>query len=96
MVRDELFEIEGNRIVLKDRGEEKARELVQRHRLTERFFSELFEMSEEEVEEEYACRKRFRIKSLPISPPALLWEHLCMSCGIRDTRSLRSQKVPSG
>src|SRR4030043_358398 len=55
MVRDDLFEIEGNRIVLKDRGEEKARELVRRLRLTERFFSELFEMSEEEVEEE-ACK----------------------------------------
>jgi DtxR family Mn-dependent transcriptional regulator len=55
MVRDDLFEIEGNRVVLKDRGEEKARELVRRHRLTERFFSELFEMSEEEVEEE-ACK----------------------------------------
>jgi len=40
--------------------------------------------------------KGYRIKALPISPPALLWEHLCMSCGIRDTRSLRSQKVPSG
>src|SRR4030042_846261 len=50
MVRDDLFEIEGTRIVLKDRGEEKARGLVRRHRLTERFFSELFEMPEEEAE----------------------------------------------
>ena len=55
MIRDGLFEIEGNRMVLKDPGEEKAREIVRRHRLTERLFSEVFEMSEEEVEEE-ACK----------------------------------------
>ncbi|NWF93438.1 MAG: FeoA domain-containing protein [Syntrophaceae bacterium] len=55
MVRDGLFEMEGNRMVLKERGEEKARELIRRHRLTERLLSELFEMSEEEVEEE-ACK----------------------------------------
>lgn len=55
MVKDGLFEVEGNRMVLKDRGEEKAREIIRRHRLTERLFSEVFEMSEEEVEEE-ACK----------------------------------------
>src|SRR5512136_137611 len=55
MIKDNLFEIDGNRMILKDRGEEKAREIVRRHRLTERLLSEIFEMSEEEVEEE-ACK----------------------------------------
>ncbi|MDI7261274.1 MAG: iron dependent repressor, metal binding and dimerization domain protein [Thermodesulfobacteriota bacterium] len=55
MIKDGLFEIEGNRLVLKERGEEKAKELIRRHRLTERLLSEIFEMSEEEVEEE-ACK----------------------------------------
>jgi len=55
MNKDGLFEMEGNRMVLKDRGEEKAREIIRRHRLTERLFTEVFEMSEEEVEEE-ACK----------------------------------------
>jgi DtxR family Mn-dependent transcriptional regulator len=54
MNRDGLFEMEGNRTVLKDRGEEKAREIIRRHRLTERLFTEVFEMSEEEAEKE-AC-----------------------------------------
>jgi len=55
MTKDGLFHMEGNRMVLKERGEEKARELIRRHRLTERLLTELFEMSEEEVEEE-ACK----------------------------------------
>ena len=55
MIKDDLFEVEGNRMVLKERGEEKAREIIRRHRLTERLLSEIFEMSEEEVEEE-ACK----------------------------------------
>lgn len=55
MIRDGLFEMEGNRVILKERGEEKAREIIRRHRLTERLLSEIFEMSEEEVEEE-ACK----------------------------------------
>ena len=55
MIKDDLFEIEGNRMILKERGEEKAKEIVRRHRLTERLLYEIFEMSEEEVEEE-ACR----------------------------------------
>jgi len=55
MIKDGLFQTEGNRIILKERGEEKAREIVRRHRLTERLLSEIFEMSEEEVEEE-ACK----------------------------------------
>ncbi len=52
MIKDDLFEIEGNRMILKERGEEKAREIVRRHRLTERLLYEIFEMSEGEVEEE--------------------------------------------
>jgi DtxR family Mn-dependent transcriptional regulator len=55
MIKDNLFEIKGNRMILKERGEEKAREIVRRHRLTERLLYEIFEMSEEEVEEE-ACK----------------------------------------
>jgi DtxR family Mn-dependent transcriptional regulator len=55
MIKDDLFQVDGNRVVLKERGEEKAREIIRRHRLTERLLSEIFEMSEEEVEEE-ACK----------------------------------------
>jgi DtxR family Mn-dependent transcriptional regulator len=55
MIKDDLFKIDGNRMILKERGEEKAREIVRRHRLTERLLHEIFEMSEEEVEEE-ACK----------------------------------------
>jgi DtxR family Mn-dependent transcriptional regulator len=55
MIKDGLFDMEGNRMVLRERGEEKAKEIIRRHRLTERLLSELFEMSEEEVEEE-ACK----------------------------------------
>ncbi len=55
MIKDDLFQIEGNRMILKERGEEKAREIVRRHRLTERLLHEIFEMSGEEVEEE-ACK----------------------------------------
>jgi len=55
MIRDGLFEVDGNRIILKERGEEKAKELIRRHRLTERLLLEIFEMSEEEAEQE-ACK----------------------------------------
>jgi DtxR family Mn-dependent transcriptional regulator len=55
MIKDDLFQIEDNRMTLKERGEEKAREIIRRHRLTERLLHEIFEMSEEEVEEE-ACK----------------------------------------
>jgi DtxR family Mn-dependent transcriptional regulator len=55
MIKDDLFEVKGNRVILKERGEEKAREIIRRHRLTERLLSEIFEMSEEEVESE-ACK----------------------------------------
>ena len=55
MMKDDLFQIEDNRMILKERGEEKAREIIRRHRLTERLLHEIFEMSEEEVEEE-ACK----------------------------------------
>lgn len=55
MIKDDLFHVDGNRVVFRERGEEKARELIRRHRLTERLLSEIFEMSEEEVEEE-ACK----------------------------------------
>ena len=54
MNRDGLFEMDRNQMVLKERGEEMAREIIRRHRLTERLFTEVFEMSEEEAEKE-AC-----------------------------------------
>ena len=47
MIKDDLFHVDGNRVVFKERGEEKAREIIRRHRLTERLLSEIFEMSEE-------------------------------------------------
>ena len=55
MIKDGLFEVEDNRMILKERGEEKAREIIRRNRLTERLLLEIFEMSEEEVEQE-ACK----------------------------------------
>jgi DtxR family Mn-dependent transcriptional regulator len=55
MIKEGLFQIEGNRMVLGKSGEEKARKIIRRHRLTERLLFEVFEMSEEEVEEE-ACK----------------------------------------
>jgi len=55
MIKDGLLQMEDNRMVLKERGEEKAREIIRRHRLTERLLTEIFEMSEEEVEEQ-ACK----------------------------------------
>jgi DtxR family Mn-dependent transcriptional regulator len=55
MIKDDLFQMDGDRMILKERGEEKAREIIRRHRLTERLLHEIFEMSEEEVEEE-ACK----------------------------------------
>src|SRR3989337_1142216 len=39
MIKDELFQVEGNRMVLKERGEEKAREIIRRHRLTQGLLS---------------------------------------------------------
>lgn len=55
MAKDGLFQMEGSRMILKERGEQKAREIIRRHRLTERLLSEIFEMSEGEVEQE-ACK----------------------------------------
>jgi DtxR family transcriptional regulator, Mn-dependent transcriptional regulator len=55
MIKEDLFEMEDNRMVLKHLGEEKAREIIRRHRLTERLLTEIFELSEDEVEEE-ACK----------------------------------------
>jgi DtxR family transcriptional regulator, Mn-dependent transcriptional regulator len=55
MMREGFFEMEGNRLILKDKGEALAEGIVRRHRLTERLLMELFEMSEEEAEEE-ACK----------------------------------------
>jgi DtxR family transcriptional regulator, Mn-dependent transcriptional regulator len=55
MIREGFFEIEGDHLRFKEKGETLAEGIVRRHRLTERLLMELFEMSEEEAEEE-ACK----------------------------------------
>ncbi|MEW6186213.1 MAG: metal-dependent transcriptional regulator [Thermodesulfobacteriota bacterium] len=55
MLREDLFEMEGDTLKLKEKGEALAEGIVRRHRLTERLLMELFEMSEEEAEKE-ACK----------------------------------------
>ena len=55
MMREGFFEMEGDSLKFKEKGESLAEGIVRRHRLTERLLMELFEMSEEEAEEE-ACK----------------------------------------
>ena len=55
MVQEGLLEREGEFLRLKEKGEALAEGIVRRHRLTERLLMELFEVSEEEAEEE-ACK----------------------------------------
>jgi DtxR family Mn-dependent transcriptional regulator len=55
MLKEGLFEMEGEILKYKEKGEVLAEGIVRRHRLTERLLMELFEMSEEEAEEE-ACK----------------------------------------
>lgn len=55
MMREGLFEMEGDSLKLKEKGEALAEEVIRRHRLTERLLMELFEVSEEEAEKE-ACK----------------------------------------
>jgi DtxR family transcriptional regulator, Mn-dependent transcriptional regulator len=55
MRREDLFEMDGDILKFKEKGEILAEGIVRRHRLTERLLMELFEMSEEEAEEE-ACK----------------------------------------
>lgn len=55
MMREGLFEMEGDILKFKEKGEALAEGIVRRHRLTERLLMELFEMSEEEAEVE-ACK----------------------------------------
>jgi DtxR family Mn-dependent transcriptional regulator len=55
MVQEGLLEMEGESLRLKEKGEVLAEGIVRRHRLTERLLMELFEVSEEEAEEE-ACK----------------------------------------
>jgi DtxR family Mn-dependent transcriptional regulator len=87
MIKDNLFEIKGNRMILKERGEEKAREIVRRHRLTERLLYEIFEMSKEEVEEE--ARKLEHILS-----PAVT-ESVCTFLGHPPT-CIHGKPIPRG
>lgn len=55
MMREGLFEMEGDILKFNEKGEALAEGIVRRHRLTERLLMELFEMSEEEAEVE-ACK----------------------------------------
>jgi DtxR family transcriptional regulator, Mn-dependent transcriptional regulator len=55
MMREGLFEMDGDILLFKKKGESLAEGIVRRHRLTERLLMELFEMSEEEAEKE-ACK----------------------------------------
>jgi len=55
MMKEGLFEMDGDIVKFKEKGEALAEGIVRRHRLTERLLMELFEMSEEEAEEE-ACK----------------------------------------
>ena len=55
MMEEGFFEMEGDILKFKEKGETLAEGIVRRHRLTERLLMELFEMSEEEAEEE-ACK----------------------------------------
>lgn len=55
MMKEGLFEMDGDLLKYKEKGERLAEGIVRRHRLTERLLMELFEMSEEEAEEE-ACK----------------------------------------
>jgi DtxR family transcriptional regulator, Mn-dependent transcriptional regulator len=55
MMREGLFEMDGDMLRFKEKGEALAEGIVRRHRLTERLLMELFEMSEEEAEKE-ACK----------------------------------------
>ncbi len=52
MMREGLFEMDGDILKFKEKGELLAEGIVRRHRLTERLLMELFEVSEEEAEEE--------------------------------------------
>jgi len=55
MIQEGLFEMEGDTLKMKDKGELMAEGIIRRHRLTERLLMELFELSEEEAENE-ACK----------------------------------------
>lgn len=55
MEEEGLFARKGDKVYLREKGEEKARQIIRRHRLTERLLMEIFELSEEEAEKE-ACK----------------------------------------
>jgi DtxR family Mn-dependent transcriptional regulator len=55
MIKEALFEMDGDIMNFKEKGEALAEGIVRRHRLTERLLMELFEVSEEEAERE-ACK----------------------------------------
>jgi len=55
MIYDGLARIEGDDIHLTDRGRKEARQLIRRHRLAERLFSDVFELREATIHED-ACK----------------------------------------
>jgi DtxR family Mn-dependent transcriptional regulator len=57
---DGLITIEGNRISFTDPGEQRARDIIRRHRLAERLFNDVLDLSEYEAD---ACRFEHAISS---------------------------------
>ncbi|MGW8271752.1 MAG: metal-dependent transcriptional regulator [Thermodesulfovibrionales bacterium] len=55
MLYEDLVLIEGDSILLTDRGREKAKGLVRRHRLAERLFTDVFDMRAENIHDD-ACK----------------------------------------
>jgi DtxR family Mn-dependent transcriptional regulator len=55
MAGDGLVTMTGDRIALTDKGRERAKELIRRHRLAERLFTEAFQMKLDEDVESNAC-----------------------------------------
>ncbi len=54
LVRSGLARVEGGRVSLTEDGERRARDVVRRHRLTERLFRDLLQLSDEDTETQ-AC-----------------------------------------
>ncbi len=54
LATDGLVRLDGDRVLLTDEGERRARDVVRRHRLTERLFRDLLDLGEEPTERQ-AC-----------------------------------------
>lgn len=55
MIREGLISIKDGMVFLTEKGAEKARALIRRHRLAERLFTDVFEMKADQVESD-ACK----------------------------------------